>query len=761
MPILDIFSKKIKYLKADGRPQSLVRTGGAKQFVAQSGERTLAALRQYWTYYSLDGTIFAALNITAWNTIMVGFTLHSVNKEAKQFIQSFCDRINILKHLRQATLYTLIFGDGFIEKVSNKKNEPARLKVVDSRTMLINSDEYGDVLEYQQEINGQKMPPINVEDVMHFRFFEIPGIPYGLSIIAPNKDTIDRKVKTDEALFNAIQRHGTLKWVAKVGNEKDGQIPPESVMEDIKEELEDIESKNEFVIPWFIDLSTIDETGIEGVEEYFNYFQTQLVIGLLCPEEALGLGKGSTEACYDEKTETLTKDGWKRYTELTNSDEIATYNPTQDEIEYHKPIDDVKEHIYEHDGPMIHFKSQKMDMLVTPEHRMWINKNPTITKEKWEFVTAEDIYNSNSHWAIKSRCTREHPLYDTNEENIMKFIGYFISEGSINSKSPYCRISQKKEDSANRIRNVINNMDSKYHFHESYYEGNGYQWSAYDKGLCEWLKQFGDDCYNRHIPREFINKERPLLEALLFAAIDGDGTYDTRDGRNNCEYTTASKQLADDIQEIAIKCGYRAHITFSEDKRENRLGIWRVRIDLSNKDYIIITPNMCEKIYYKGTVHCLNVPNHIYITRRNDKVAIQGNTARVKAIMYERMIKAFQLEIANVIREELFNPILEKNGFEPNLVFIKFNDITEEDEALRYKWLGNLLRGIPPEMYPFTKEELRQLLNLPPSEIEEETVAEQPQEEQPQEEPQPTETPEEFPEQQEEVPEENEDNTQT
>ena len=290
------FRNKIKYLTDDGRPRTLVRTGTSKSSMFSSQERSLSSLRTYWDYYSGDGTIFAAVNTTAWNTVMTGYNLISKNDDAKKAVQKFLDRVDFEKAARQATLNTLIFGDGFIEKVLTKKGDISRLKVIDSRTMNINTDEYGDTLSYQQEISGKKQPEIEPEYITHIRFFEIPGSPYGLSLIAPNKDTIDRKVSTDEALFNAIKRHGTLKWVASVGSEKDGQIPPDSVMDDIKEKLEDIESKNEFVVPWFIDLKTIDEQGIEGVEEYFNYFQTQLVIGLLCPEEALGLGKGSTEA---------------------------------------------------------------------------------------------------------------------------------------------------------------------------------------------------------------------------------------------------------------------------------------------------------------------------------------------------------------------------------------------------------------------------------------------------------------------------------
>ena len=289
--------RRIKYLREDGTPQTLIRTGSSSFSGISTLDRSQSALRTYWKYYSGDGTIFASINITAWNTIMVGYYLSSDDNDTKQFIDKYLSKLSLSRVLRQAVLHTLIFGDSYIEKIYNKKGDLSRLKVVDPRTMIINYNKYGDVESYQQEINGRTLNKvIKPEDIIHIRFFEIPGSPYGLSLIAPNKDTIDRKVKTDEALFKAIQRHGTKKWVCKVGSEKDGQIPPDSVMEDINKKLEDINSINEFVVPWFIDLKTIDEKGIEGVEEYFNYFQTQLVVGLLCPEEALGMGKGSTEA---------------------------------------------------------------------------------------------------------------------------------------------------------------------------------------------------------------------------------------------------------------------------------------------------------------------------------------------------------------------------------------------------------------------------------------------------------------------------------
>jgi AraC-like DNA-binding protein len=355
---------------------------------------------------------------------------------------------------------------------------------------------------------------------------------------------------------------------------------------------------------------------------------------------------------------------------------------------------------------------------------MWVNKNPTLTKEKWEFVTAEEIYNSNSQWAVKYKANKneldEEYSLKQDIDNFYNLIGYYVSEGSLNKDKSVFRLSQKKPESAKRIQNLIDSLSNTYKFSVSYSDSKGYEWRSSDKKLREIFSEFGDDCYTKMIPRKYIeNTPVEYLETLLYSAIDGDGTIDNRENRNTMEYTTTSKQLADNIQEIAIRCGYRTNLIFSEDNRINRIGMWRVLIDTNDKDYVVITPSMCEKVYYQGKTYCLNVPNHIYLTRRNGKIAIQGNTARIKAILYERMIKSFQKKLSLAIERELFNEQLIKAGFtrkdtdKPIRVKLRFNSVTEEDDALRAKWLGNMLRGFPEGLQPFSINEIRGFFGLP------------------------------------------------
>jgi len=183
-------------------------------------------------------------------------------------------------------------------------------------------------------------------------------------------------------------------------------------------------------------------------------------------------------------------------------------------------------------------------------------------------------------------------------------------------------------------------------------------------------------------------------------------------------YSSTSKQLAVDIQEIALKLGYRTNLIFTEDQRENRVGMWRVLIDTSDNDTIVIAKEQCEMVGYNGKVYSLNVPNHIYITSRNGKIAIQGNTATVKAILYERMINSFQKKISRAVEHNIFNVLLKVNGMEDNVGFISFNSVTEQDEAMRAKWMGDLMKGFrQSSIKPFTINEIRAKFSIKPFDI--------------------------------------------
>jgi len=297
--ILRLFAPRPSFFTDEkGRPRTVVKTDSADiSFSLSSTERTQQYLENLWKYYTGESTIFAAINYTAWNTVMSGYDVVCKSQEVKDIIEEFRLETDLDTKLLDSVIYCLVFGDGFMERIFNKQETKLLdVKVVNPMTMKIEYDKYGQITGYRQVINGKEGELIDPKYIAHFRFFPDPKTPYGISIITPSIDTLKRKVRTDKAIANAIIRHGTPKYIVSIGSDKIQEPIPDTVFEEIKRELKNITEKNEIIVPWTVKVDSIDEKGISGVEEYFNYFQSQLVVGLLCPEEALGLGRGSTEA---------------------------------------------------------------------------------------------------------------------------------------------------------------------------------------------------------------------------------------------------------------------------------------------------------------------------------------------------------------------------------------------------------------------------------------------------------------------------------
>ncbi|MEM3088602.1 MAG: endonuclease Q family protein [Candidatus Bathyarchaeia archaeon] len=75
-------------------------------------------------------------------------------------------------------------------------------------------------------------------------------------------------------------------------------------------------------------------------------------------------------SCYDEKTEVLTDNGWKKFSEIRYSDKICTLNLKTDQIEFQNPIGIFK---YKYQGKMYRLKTRKVDLFVTPNHKLLVS----------------------------------------------------------------------------------------------------------------------------------------------------------------------------------------------------------------------------------------------------------------------------------------------------------------------------------------------------------------------------------------------------
>ena len=92
---------------------------------------------------------------------------------------------------------------------------------------------------------------------------------------------------------------------------------------------------------------------------------------------------GDKFSCYSDDTDILTMRGWIPFTELNMNDKVATLMD-ENTMAYTSPLEVMS---YDYKGPMYHVKSNQVDLLVTPNHRMYVGENGI-----FGFQLAEDIY---------------------------------------------------------------------------------------------------------------------------------------------------------------------------------------------------------------------------------------------------------------------------------------------------------------------------------------------------------------------------------
>jgi ribonucleoside-triphosphate reductase len=369
--------------------------------------------------------------------------------------------------------------------------------------------------------------------------------------------------------------------------------------------------------------------------------------------------------CYDDKTEILTKDGFKLFKDLTDKDEVATLKDGK-YIEYHKPIHRVK---IRYRGEMIHIKTNDLDLLVTPNHKMIVarqtSKGRKVTivradklkyndwilrtgiwkgKEKKRFILPALKEKERFYSPITKKYHQRERIWKEKEIDMdtwLAFLGIYLAEGYAVKKSSkkakegnyevgiICIKPQVKKE----IRKILNKLPFKYRETED-------RFIILDKQLWSYLRKLGD-CYTKYIPQEFKELSARQLRLLLDAFNMGDGR---RAGKRRIYYTS-SKRLQDDIGELILKVGHSPRYYTQKDRKISIEG----RVLHPSKEFpnLVIAENVSkyytftekkyrkkdgsgyanfERVPYDGYVYSVEVPNHIVFVRRNGTCAWSGNT---------------------------------------------------------------------------------------------------------------------------------------
>ena len=96
--------------------------------------------------------------------------------------------------------------------------------------------------------------------------------------------------------------------------------------------------------------------------------------------------------CYSEDTEILTQNGWKLIRDTKVGEKVMTLNPKTKKIYFEKII---KTFQYNYEGNLINFKNQSIDLLVTSNHKMYVEyRGGFPTRERKAFVKSQNLKTS-------------------------------------------------------------------------------------------------------------------------------------------------------------------------------------------------------------------------------------------------------------------------------------------------------------------------------------------------------------------------------
>jgi len=346
---------------------------------------------------------------------------------------------------------------------------------------------------------------------------------------------------------------------------------------------------------------------------------------------------GVDDYCYDEAAEILTLRGWVPFKELTLNDFVATLNPVTNELEYQQPKRLIS---YYYEGKMVKVSGRHIDLLVTPNHRMFVsvNKGANIWDE-YKLLPAEEIldkkvkYKKDCVWKgqrieffelpsviykINQYRTEERDAIKIPMDDWLEFFGHYISEGYCKydeEKSEYSVVIAQSPEKKEKIEECLKRLPFRFSYKDDKFYIN-------NKQLASYLGQFGK-AVDKFIPSWIKQLAPDQLKILLDALMYGD--------RHRNQYYTKSKKLADDIQEIVFKVGFSADVFYWSNRKSPIycVGIQKTSVRPTVGEKRIGTDwNLAkhELVDYSGMVYCCEVPKyHIIYVRRNGKAVWSGN----------------------------------------------------------------------------------------------------------------------------------------
>ena len=331
--------------------------------------------------------------------------------------------------------------------------------------------------------------------------------------------------------------------------------------------------------------------------------------------------------CVDDQTEALTRSGWKKHTDLSDSDEVLAIDPSTKEVRW-EPVLSV--HRFDWDGPLTRWKSSQMDALTTPNHRWvvenWRDRDPKYAIEGGHpgvFKTTEKITTDgrgSDRLVLSGGTTIHWPVEKTYSDEMVELVAWTISEGHYKPRGHGVMISQSETHNfeyCERIRLLAK------HFRTEGHTVSEYPLQGADAGKTQWYFgkgigiQVRELAPNKQITPEFLAAlTREQAELFYDTCIDGDGHRRVDTGLET--WLQQDQGRLDGFQMLVAMLGQRTAV--------HPHGDGCASVSVYRHERVSANSLTSTEEHYEGIVWCPKTPSMTWLARRGGTTYFTGNT---------------------------------------------------------------------------------------------------------------------------------------
>jgi len=286
------FSKEVQ---KEVKPESYAETSGKQKELFSDKTKDKALLTKYINMYEQGGMLSEAIDLYPLFMFSKGYSWEGEPRAIEQ-CKTFMEGFDFEQSFNLTVTSPLVVGDGYSEIVKGRVNNPLGLLYRNPVNFELVYDEYGMVSGYKQVISNlgeKKEIPFEEDQIFHTQLIPSLKEGKGTSLIGRAFDDVTRDVLIAENSANAIVRHGTPKWWARVG--KEGESVSQNVLDSVTRKLEELNSKNDIATQYDIAIQALDTAGVENINGYQEFSIVRLTAAMGVPGELLGFRQGTTD----------------------------------------------------------------------------------------------------------------------------------------------------------------------------------------------------------------------------------------------------------------------------------------------------------------------------------------------------------------------------------------------------------------------------------------------------------------------------------